>query len=401
MAEEDIKLRYNNAKTFAQEWIKGLVEAYKAGESDFFKLQRAIENTDENTVEQILKVELFRKQLNRERAKEEFAIIEESEIRKTNAYNKEIEDLKALPEQTDAVIKQIKAIEKQRDDEFKETQNRKKAILENTAKTEVQIADDTAKKIKALEEKQLQDRKNAVAQTLREINEIYQTFVNAELQLSAQRTDRILDDLEREREARLKQLELESKDIVTQSDIQQAQIDKINEEYDERRRAVEARQFEYEKQLKTAQTITNGIVGASQIVASQAANPVLLALSLAAIAATTAGQVATIQSQELPTFAEGGMVTGPGTGTSDSILARLSNGEFIVNAKATQQNLPLLTALNEGKMNNMMPNVDPELKQAIMQLNNNLSTPMKAYILQGDVTNSVKAEQQLKSRRKL
>jgi hypothetical protein len=49
-------------------------------------------------------------------------------------------------------------------------------------------------------------------------------------------------------------------------------------------------------------------------------------------------------------FADGGLIRGPGTGTSDSILAAVSNGEFIVNAKATKQNLGLLHALNSGQM---------------------------------------------------
>lgn len=48
-------------------------------------------------------------------------------------------------------------------------------------------------------------------------------------------------------------------------------------------------------------------------------------------------------------FATGGHVRGPGTGTSDSILARLSNGEFVVNASATAQNRPVLEALNRGQ----------------------------------------------------
>lgn len=48
-------------------------------------------------------------------------------------------------------------------------------------------------------------------------------------------------------------------------------------------------------------------------------------------------------------FAEGGYVSGPGTGTSDSIPAKLSNGEFVVNAAATRRSLPLLHALNSGK----------------------------------------------------
>ena len=46
--------------------------------------------------------------------------------------------------------------------------------------------------------------------------------------------------------------------------------------------------------------------------------------------------------------AEGGMVHGPGTGTSDSILTPLSNGEYVVNAKATARNRALLEAINGG-----------------------------------------------------
>jgi tape measure domain-containing protein len=46
------------------------------------------------------------------------------------------------------------------------------------------------------------------------------------------------------------------------------------------------------------------------------------------------------------TLATGGHVSGAGTGTSDSIRALLSNGEFVVNAKATKQNRALLEAIN-------------------------------------------------------
>lgn len=47
-------------------------------------------------------------------------------------------------------------------------------------------------------------------------------------------------------------------------------------------------------------------------------------------------------------YADGGMVRGPGTGRSDSIPARLSNGEFVVNARATARNRGLLEAINSG-----------------------------------------------------
>ncbi|WP_353641962.1 phage tail tape measure protein [Mesorhizobium sp. WSM2239] len=48
-------------------------------------------------------------------------------------------------------------------------------------------------------------------------------------------------------------------------------------------------------------------------------------------------------------LAEGGRVRGRGTGTSDSIPAMLSDGEYVVNAKATRKYLPALEAINSGK----------------------------------------------------
>ena len=47
-------------------------------------------------------------------------------------------------------------------------------------------------------------------------------------------------------------------------------------------------------------------------------------------------------------LADGGFVSGPGTSTSDSIPAMLSNGEFVVNASATRQFAPLLHSINTG-----------------------------------------------------
>lgn len=44
-----------------------------------------------------------------------------------------------------------------------------------------------------------------------------------------------------------------------------------------------------------------------------------------------------VLASSLAGFAGGGLVSGPGTGTSDSILARISNGEYIVPAAAVQR----------------------------------------------------------------
>ncbi|KRB31712.1 hypothetical protein ASE05_01265 [Mesorhizobium sp. Root172] len=49
-------------------------------------------------------------------------------------------------------------------------------------------------------------------------------------------------------------------------------------------------------------------------------------------------------------LATGGHVRGPGTATSDSIPAMLSDGEFVVNARATARNRALLEAINRGSL---------------------------------------------------
>ena len=49
-------------------------------------------------------------------------------------------------------------------------------------------------------------------------------------------------------------------------------------------------------------------------------------------------------------FAAGGLFRGRGTGTSDSNLAMVSDGEFWVNARATAKHRPLLEAINEDRM---------------------------------------------------
>ncbi|WP_370192681.1 hypothetical protein [Bradyrhizobium diazoefficiens] len=58
----------------------------------------------------------------------------------------------------------------------------------------------------------------------------------------------------------------------------------------------------------------------------------------AGVLAAGMAKVAAISSMSIPSFSTGGFVSGAGTSVSDSIPAMLSNGEFVVNAEATQRN---------------------------------------------------------------
>ena len=70
-------------------------------------------------------------------------------------------------------------------------------------------------------------------------------------------------------------------------------------------------------------------------VASAAAKLALIKAAFAAAKAAVKG------------FSTGGYVQGSGTGTSDSIPARLSNGESVMTAKATSMFSPILSAFNQ------------------------------------------------------
>lgn len=101
--------------------------------------------------------------------------------------------------------------------------------------------------------------------------------------------------------------------------------------------------------VQKAASIAQSIISIQTGIAMAAANPFPLNLAaMASVAAATASIVGNIQSVGL-NLATGGYVRGPGTATSDSIPANLSNGEFVVNAAATKRNRALLEAINSNE----------------------------------------------------
>ena len=73
----------------------------------------------------------------------------------------------------------------------------------------------------------------------------------------------------------------------------------------------------------------------------------MLAAISTVVASVTAIMATATKSIKSAKFATGGLVTGPGTGTSDSIPARLSNGESVITAAATSMFAPILSSFNQ------------------------------------------------------
>ena len=93
--------------------------------------------------------------------------------------------------------------------------------------------------------------------------------------------------------------------------------------------------------IDTGRAISAGVASASAL--PYPANLAAIASTVATVLANIATAISTVKSAN---FAEGGKVHGPGTGTSDSVPANLSNGEFVMTAKATKLFEPLLVAMN-------------------------------------------------------
>lgn len=93
--------------------------------------------------------------------------------------------------------------------------------------------------------------------------------------------------------------------------------------------------------INTGKAISEGVAAAAGLIFP--ANIPAIASTIATVIANMTTAISLVNSAK---FADGGLVEGPGTGTSDSIPAMLSNGESVMTARATSMFAPLLSAIN-------------------------------------------------------
>ncbi len=102
------------------------------------------------------------------------------------------------------------------------------------------------------------------------------------------------------------------------------------------------------KALALAEIAINTGKAISKMVSAEAGKGIIglgtMASGIATILSNIAAAISTVKSAK---FAQGGSVVGPGSATSDSIPAMLSNGESVMTAAATSMFAPLLSAFNQ------------------------------------------------------
>lgn len=178
-------------------------------------------------------------------------------------------------------------------------------------------------------------------------------------------TEQISSGIQENRRART-QAELSESQYVSQQkqkDLQQQLESGVisQEKYNATLKQIQAKQVAYENQLKKKQAEADKKAALFNIILNTAASvaktlatlgvPAGIPASLIA-AALGAAQYAIVNARPVPKY-KGGVIDiqGKGTGTSDSIDAKISKGESVMTAKETDENLGLLWAIRNNKLN--------------------------------------------------
>jgi len=198
--------------------------------------------------------------------------------------------------------------------------------------------------------------------------------------------------------------------------------------YDEEAKTSKAA-FEKRKKFQIAASIANAAAGIVGVLTAKPlegvpwpVDAVLKGLRVVALGIQTKNQIDKIRSVqfegggEAPAAqgykvtanrAQGGIISGPGTSTSDSIPAMLSNGEYVVNARATSAFLPMLSAINDYgrrprfQMGGLVQPRDPAMsltENLDRVLQTGMDRPVKTYVVSQEMSTQQQFDRQIKSR---
>ena len=169
-----------------------------------------------------------------------------------------------------------------------------------------------------------------------------QTAVNAIGAVLSASTEVRLNEIEAEKNAEIQAVQ----ESALSKEKKEEKIRAIEKKYAMEKYEAEKKAFETNKALQIVNAVIAGALG---VVSAFQLGPIAGAIAAIAIAATTAAQIAVIASSKMPPppkFAKGVIgLDGAGNGTSDSIDAKLSRGESVMTAKATERFAPMLAQM--------------------------------------------------------
>lgn len=230
-----------------------------------------------------------------------------------------------------------------------EIELKKQAIIEDAQAKKLDIERKTSDEIVAISKKTNDDIAKNDADALAKkkqgqisvLNTIGNTLNQFASEASAINQAQLETQLANNESARSKELASSAKDKDTQA--------KINAKYDAIAAADQKKAAKADLTIKEIQAVANGALAISQALAS--APPPLDFILAAAAGAAAAVQIVDLETQKSK-LAKGGIVHGPShanggvTGTGRFNNVEVEGGEFVINKKATKENMSLLYHIN-------------------------------------------------------
>lgn len=269
--------------------------------------------------EQEYQLKLQQLQIQRDAELTDKELTEQMKLAITDKYNKQMDDL-VLQREKDISERQSEAIRVRMENELMQ--------LQQSGASELEVL--------RMEEQQ----KLELLESMRQMDgESEQDFLNRKL-LARQ------DYLDKKKELADAEVEIENAKMNAMAAVMGGMAELLEQAGENNRSALVLA-----KTLAIAEVaISQGVAIANAVKAASMGSVTVwdlianIATAITTVISTIASATKSIKSAK---FASGGLVTGPGTGTSDSIPAQLSNGESVITARATSMFAPILSSFNQ------------------------------------------------------
>ena len=228
--------------------------------------------------------------------------------------------------------------------ELREVKNQ--IALEGISDREREIAEVEAQyeELFRLAEKSGEDTVALEEQKQEKLREIKQAATEQDLQTALALTQEITATIQAREDYETNAIDRKYADKLAQAEGDAEATKQIEQDIENEKISIKKKFAEKKKKAAIAEAMINTFLSASKSLA-EFGFPVGAVFAALAIAQGLT-QVQSIANA--PAFADGGLVGGYGGGQSDSVNARLSRGESVINANSTRMFKPLLSSINEA-----------------------------------------------------
>jgi hypothetical protein len=173
----------------------------------------------------------------------------------------------------------------------------------------------------------------------------------------------------------------------------------LDQQREQEQQALARQEFETNKKLNIANAIINGAQAVLGTFAGTPGGIIIKSIAAGLAAAFSAVQIGVISSQQF-TAAGGGIVPGMGSGMVDTVPAMLAPGETVINAQSSSMYPELLNQVNMAgggiSLKPDLPAVNKTDGEMRVFGDNKIDKPIRAYVVETDVTDTQKRVNRIK-----